>query len=140
MTTYNIVWFLIGIAGGLASIWVTRKLGIERLTFGFALLIAAIWYVGFGVIAGKGLDELWPQAIAGLFFAYCGIEGIRGSFIYISIGWLVHILWDSFSFLVLNSTYAPDFTLPACASFDIVVGTYFYLRFRESIANQPSEV
>ena len=131
MTTYNVAWFLVGVGAALASILVTRKLGVERQTFGFALLIAAVWYVGFGVISGEGLEALWPQAMAGAFFAYCGIAGIRGSDIFISVGWLVHILWDSFSLFALNATYAPDFTLPACASFDIVVGAYFFLRSRQ---------
>lgn len=124
-------WMLFGALLATVLMWLGRQGNIhqERTVWGGALLVTALWYLGFALIANQGINVLWPQILAGGFFAFCAYRGTRDSFLYLSIGWFIHIIWDNISFLVLGAEYAPHLTLPACISFDIISGTYLFLRY-----------
>ena len=126
------LWVLFGLVGGAASIWVSRLLDRERLVFGGALVIAGVWYVAFGVHAGRDFEVLLPQILGGAFFALCGLAGIRYSVLFVSIGWLVHVGWDFASPVFSDVSYMPSWTVPACLGFDVLVGVYLFLRYRDA--------
>ena len=126
--SFFLTWLAIGVLTGFAFVWGGRQLNKEHLVFGISLLIAAIWYVGFGLFENIEGTRLIPQVLGGCFFGVCAVFGLRGSFRLLSIGWLLHLVWDSVSAVYLDATYVPEITLPGCVGFDSVVGIYLLLR------------
>ena len=126
------LWVLFGLVAGAAAIAVSRALDREKAIFGIALLVAGVWYVSFGLIAERPLDVLLPQVLGGGFFVLCALAGFRYSLLFLSLGWLVHVGWDFGSPLLSDVSYMPSWTAPACLGFDVLVGSYLFLRFRNA--------
>ena len=120
---------VVGFGFAVASIALARKLDAERIVFGWALIGAAFWYVGFGLYNGQTLSELTPQLVAGAVFVGLAILGLTKSITFIGIGWVLHIFWDYLGPL-LGEVAAPWWTAPACLGFDVVVGAYILARSR----------
>lgn len=133
---FFITWVLTGVAGSILMILAGKKLNIITQLFSCSLLIAAIWYLFFGIQLQINIQLLYPQMIAGLFFAFCAWRGWQGSLFFIGIGWLTHGVWDLISNTMLSATYVPDLTLPACLGFDLVSGLYFLY---QHIKHQPND-
>ena len=95
-------------------------------------MIAGVWYVTFGVLAGRLVEVLLPQILGGAFFSCCGLAGLSHSILFISVGWLVHVGWDFGSPLISHVSYMPSWTAPACLGFDVLVGVYLFLRHRDA--------
>ena len=138
------LWVIIGVVAAGLFIAIARALDQERLVFGSALMIAGVWYVSFGVLAGRDAAVLLPQILGGAVFLLCGLAGIRHSILFLSFGWLVHVGWDFGSPLFSDVSYMPSWTVPACLGFDLLVGGYLFLRFRggypisaQAAAGQP---
>ena len=129
----------IGSVGSVASILLARRLDAERLIFGWALVLAAFWYIGFGLINGQTISALLPQFAAGAVFLTLAVLGLRGSVVLIGIGWILHIFWD-FLGPFFGEVRAPWWTAPACLGFDVVVGTYLILRVRGFAPLSPEPV
>lgn len=125
-----VLWVVFGIAAGALSIGIARAMDQERAIFGAALIIAGAWYVAFGVHDGRNLNVLLPQILGGSFFVLCGLAGMRHSVLFLSLGWLFHAAWDFASPLISDVSYMPGWTAPACLGFDVLIGGYLFLRFR----------
>lgn len=127
--TMYVIATVVGMAGSVAAIAMARKLDAERKLFGWALVIAAFWYIGFGLFNGQTIAELAPQFAAGAVFIGVAILGFQRSIAYIGIGWVLHIFWDYLGPL-LGEVAAPWWTAPVCLGFDVIVGGYLLLRAR----------
>lgn len=128
---------VVGMVGSSAAIWVARRLDRERVIFGWALVLAAFWYVGFGVVAGQPLAAMASQLVAGAGFLVVAYLGLTRSLAYLGVGWILHIFWD-FLGPFAGEVVAPWWTAPACLGFDVIVGTYLLLRTR-GFAPLPQE-
>lgn len=132
------LWIIFGVASGLAAIWLSRVLKSEGLVFGTSLIIAAFWYLGFGILSGHTLTILAPQIIGSVFFFFCGIFGFRYTLI-LSVGWFAHIVWDVSSPMFSNVSYMPHWTVPACLGFDTLSGCYLFARYKDMYPHQRSD-
>ena len=120
---------MVGIAAAIAGIALSRRLDAERAIFGWALVIAAFWYIGFGVFHGQALSDLTPQLIAGAVFLALAVLGLTRSIAFTSAGWLLHVFWDYLG-PYFGEVIAPWWVAPACLGFDVVVGVYLLARYR----------
>ena len=124
---------MVGIAAAIAGIALSRRLDAERAIFGWALVIAAFWYIGFGVFHGQALSDLTPQLIAGAVFLALAVLGLTRSIAFTSAGWLLHVFWDYLG-PYFGEVIAPWWVAPACLGFDVVVGVYLLARYRGVVA------
>ena len=127
-----------GIACAIVGILVSRRIDAERLLFGWGLVIAAFWYIGFGLFYGQSIATLTPQFVAGAVFLALAILGLRKSIMFLSIGWAIHIFWDYLG-PAFGEVRAPWWTAPACLGFDVLAATYLFARYKGYLTIQPSE-
>ena len=120
---------MVGVAAAVAGIALSRRLNAEREIFGWALVIGAFWYIGFGVFHGHTLAELAPQLIAGAVFLGLAILGLAKSIVFTSVGWILHVFWDYLG-PHLGPVAGPWWVPPACLGFDVIVGVYLFARYR----------
>lgn len=120
---------IVGIAAAAAGIGLSRRLDAERAIFGWALVVAAFWYIGFGLFHGQALSELTPQFIAGAVFLVLAVLGLTRSIAFTSAGWLLHVFWDYLG-PYFGEVPTPWWVPPACLGFDVVVGVYLLARYR----------
>ncbi len=137
MTTALILWVLFGLATGAATIALARALDRERTLLGGLLVVLGIWYLLWGVADGRSFDVLLPQILGGVFFATCGVLGLRSSLVFLAIGWALHAGWDFASPLFSDVSYMPSWTAPACLGYDLLLGGYL---FRLSRQDAPEAV
>ena len=124
--------FLIEIVVGLVlavgfSLFLNRLPDRRRhLLLGISLVVAALIYVAFAVV-GLGLstsDTSWVMVELGGVVLYSAFAylGVRSSPVYLAIGWLLHIVWDT----VVHSgeAFVPAFYPAVCIGFDVAVAAY----------------
>jgi len=129
---YYFLWFCLGVllAVPLVILAESVKLNVMTHLMGVSLVIAAIIYIGFALVWGDTpwlFIELSGVVVYGLFY----FLAVRFSAIWLSVGWLLHPIWDVV--LHLNgpgSHLAPEWYAVACLSFDIVVAAYIFRRLR----------
>ena len=119
---------VVGVLAAVAGIALSRRLDAERAIFGWALVIAAFWYIGFGVFHGQSVADLMPQLIAGAVFLALAVLGLTRSIAFTSAGWILHVFWDYLG-PHLGEVMTPWWVAPACLGFDVVVGVYLLARY-----------
>ena len=119
----------VGFIGAICAIAIARRLDAEQRMFGWCLIIAAFWYIGFGLANGQSTAALTPQFAAAALFLALAVLGLRKSMVFTGVGWVLHIFWDYLGPL-LGEVAAPWWTAPACLGFDVVVGEYVLARSR----------
>lgn len=125
-------WVLFGLVTAGLLAWVCHRLDRDREILGISLILLGGWYLVFGVTAGQGVQVLLPQAAGGLFFAACGLAGLKYSLLFLSMGWSLHAAWDIASPLFSDVSYMPHWTAPACLGFDLLLGTYIFAKWRHA--------
>ena len=120
---------VVGVAGAVLLIALSRRLDAERVVFGWALVIAAFWYIGVGLLYGQALSDLAHQFIAGAVFLVLAVLGLTGSVVFTSVGWILHVFWDYLG-PCFGEVAGPWWVPPACLGFDVVVGVYLFARYR----------
>ena len=120
---------VVGVIGAILLIALSRRQDAEQVIFGCALVIAAFWYIGFGLYGGQGVSDLAAQFIAGAVFLVLAVLGLTRSILFTSAGWILHIFWDYLG-PYFGPVAAPWWTAPACLGFDVVVGAYLFARYR----------
>lgn len=121
-----IVWIILGI--GLALLFIAyarrQKLMSERRAYAVGLVVAAVIYVGFGLVWG---NLSWISIEMGGVLAYgmAAWLGIRGSRLWLAAGWLLHVVWDLGLHLFGPGVHiVPEWYAYACLSFDLLVAAY----------------
>lgn len=94
----------------------------------FGLMIAALAYVVFVLVNGNGTQNL-PLELGGLiFFGLLIYLSKKYSLYFLSLGWALHIGWDSLLHSYTSTPYVPLHYIESCIGFDIVISVYiFYL-------------
>lgn len=131
---------LLGVALGIASIYLVRRINGEPWMYAYALLTLPIIYVmfalsdGYGEVAGKELLVGLPWIIAGialLWFKVPYATVIVGAF------WLIHAIYDVIHDDLFVNPGVPDWYPLACLGVDGVIGGYLLwlgLRDRNPVA------
>ena len=125
-------WVVFGLVTSGMLVAISRWLDRDRLILGSGLVLLGGWYLLFGVSAGHGFDVLWPQLLGGAFFVACGIAGLFLSLLFLSAGWTLHAFWDLASPMISDVSYMPHWTAPACLGFDLLIGAYLLVRWRNT--------
>ncbi len=116
--------FLIGAAGAVVFIAVTRAFGrFERALFAGGLLVAAIAYVGYGIVA-RSASELAFELAGSALFGALGALGLVYSMWFLAAGWAVHAAWDFIVPAFTDVSYMPTWYAAVCVGFDVVVAAY----------------
>jgi hypothetical protein len=134
MTAY-IIAFVAGIL--LSGLWIgaARRYPVwEKEIFGYTLVLAGVIYVFFGLIEGRAIGTMMPEALVGLGFIILATLGLRGSLLALGIGWALHGTWDYAAPMLLDVSYVPWFLEPSCIGYDFIVGVYLILRSRGKFA------
>ena len=129
---YYFLWFCLGVALAAPLLVVAERVKLNLMThlMGLSLVTAAIIYIGFALVWGDTpwlFIELSGVVVYGLFY----FLAVRFSAIWLSLGWLLHPIWDVV--LHLNGPglhIAPEWYAVAYLSFDIAVAAYIFIRLR----------
>jgi hypothetical protein len=98
----------------------------EKFSYALGLGIAAAIYVGFGLFSASSYWIL-IELVGLLIYLPFAILGVRFSGWFLSVGWLLHTLWDLF---LHGSTldFVPSWYPSVCLGFDIFVAVYICYR------------
>lgn len=127
-----IFWLAVGvIASAVLLKCVHHKSSEFRLKIlGYALIIAALIYVLFAILASNlawiGIESLGVL----LYGAFYILSKSRSSYL-LAVGWLLHPVWDvGFHLVGSGSNVAPEWYVIMCISFDITVACYLLAQVR----------
>lgn len=137
----DLIGLLLGVAFGVAAIFLVRRLNGEPWMYAYALLVLPFIYVVFAVvndapnIAGKEFVAGVPFIVAGialLWFKVPYATMIVGAF------WILHAIYDVVHDDIFINQHVPDWYPLACFGTDIVIGGYLlWLGVRE---RHPAQV
>ncbi|MCH7764498.1 MAG: hypothetical protein IIB95_12310 [Candidatus Marinimicrobia bacterium] len=120
---YVIIWLLAGLIAGYGYFKYASKthIGREKKAYRIGLVVAAAIYIFFAVLWG---DIYWIvlEILGVLGFGMLALLGKRISYYVVSMGWLLHILWDVALHLQGPGAHvAPAWYAISCASFDLLL-------------------
>lgn len=126
---------LVGIALGVASILLVRRLGNDTSPFAFALLLLPIIYVWFALVDGSGANAS-RELLAGLPWLLAGVAllwfKVPHATLIVGVFWLVHSIYDVVHDELFVNPGVPDWYPLACLGTDVVIGGYLvYVGLRE---------
>jgi hypothetical protein len=88
--------------------------------YGWALVVAALVYVGFALAAGT--NDWWATEVGGvLVFGALVVAGIRRYPYMLALGWALHVGWDTLLHTGLGTDFVPEWYVPLCVGFDLIV-------------------
>lgn len=117
----------IGVATGLATIALARRIRGEHWLYALSLIILPILYAGFAWLAGAaliGLQELavgLPYLLGGLLLAF---RRPRWAAAIVGALWLAHGGYDLVHPLLFDNPGVPSWYPAFCAGVDIAIGLY----------------
>lgn len=139
----SLIWFVVGLLAAVPLLLYAQRIS-QRATvklLGWALVIAALVYVGFAMYEG---DVFWLEieglgVIAYSLFYWQAVQRPPHALLWLAAGWLLHPLWDVGLHLAGPARHVvPDWYAVACLAFDLAVGVYCLNRARTaSVADQP---
>lgn len=134
-------WALGGGAAALVPLWLVKREArrrskthpqFEAQAWALFLFIAALIYVGFAVF--NGAEPQWIGIeLAGLAaYSLIAFVGAKKWPLLVGPGWLAHALWDQMVHPGGHPGFVPDWYVPLCLGFDVVVGVTLMttLRYR----------
>jgi len=129
---YYFLWCCLGVVLAMPLLILSERVKLNVMThlMGLSLVMAAIIYIGFALVWGDTqwlLIEFFGVVTYGVFY----LLAVRYSAIWLSVGWLLHPMWDVV--LHLNgpgSHVAPEWYAVACLSFDIAIAATIFRRLR----------
>ena len=119
---------VIGIVLALIPLLIIRKFFPDKqvVFWQFGLIIAAFAYVAFVLINGTDTQNL-PLEIGGLvLFSLLVFLSSKYSLYFLSLGWAMHIGWDSLLHSYVTTPYVPLHYIESCIGFDIVISGYIF--------------
>jgi len=97
----------------------------------FALVIAALIYVGFALIA-KQWDWLSIEFGGVILYSFFVFLSFKYSILFLALGWALHVLWDLLLHFNGSPGYVPEWYPGICLGFDLMVAGYLvWLFFRK---------
>ena len=128
-------WLLLGLVlGGIFITFAKKWQGGERQSLAIGLVIAAIIYVGFAIFFGAPPQWLFWETIGAIIYSAMAWLGWRRNPIWLAIGWGLHPLWDAGLHLAGDgATFAPEWYVLACISFDLLVAGYVLWQVRSGM-------
>jgi len=130
---YYFFWFCLGVVLAVPLLVLAERVKLNLMThlMGLSLVTAAIIYIGFALVWGDSqwlLIEFSGVVAYGIFY----LLALRFSAIWLSLGWLLHPVWDVMLHLKGPGLHiAPEWYAVACLSFDIVVAAYIFMRLKK---------
>ena len=129
----------IGVLSAAGSVYISKSIfsaKVEQIFFGLFLIPIAGFYLAF--TAHFGNQDAWQlESTAVAVFAVFGLVGVRVPFALV-VGYLLHGLWDAvheFNAHAGGSLVGPRQTTSVplaygffCATYDVLMATYFYTR------------
>lgn len=134
-TVVTMLWLLFGLilVAPLLYFADAKNLDDASRLLGKSLVVAAFVYVLFAVAWGG--DKYW-LAIEALGIAVYGLFywlSLRGSPLWLAVGWLAHPVWDvPLHLLGPGSHIVPEWYAVACVSFDAAVALYIICRVKRA--------
>ena len=127
-----IFWLAVGVVTSTVLIkYVHHKSSEARLKIlGYALIIAALIYVLFAVLAS---DLVWIgiESFGVLLYGAFFVASKNRSWYLLAVGWLLHPVWDvGLHLSASGSNVAPQWYVIMCISFDITVACYLLAQAR----------
>ena len=131
MTLMTVYWLLLGLVLGGALIAFVRLVPRrEQTILSIALVVAALDYAVFAFF-GAGTPWMLVELVGVAVFGAFAFLGIRRSPIWLATGWALHPVWDAGLHLNSNgASFAAEWYVIACISFDLLVAAYIVARFR----------
>lgn len=128
-------WLLLGLVGAIGFLVVARvKPEKELPTIGIGLVVTALIYVGFAVIADASSSWIATEILGVGIYGLLAVLGLRYSKWWLALGWILHPLWDiGLHFYKSGSVFTPTWYALACVSFDVLVAVYIVYEQVESI-------
>ena len=120
----TIIALAIGAAFSLALVGLARThpTGRERWVYALGLVLAALIYVGFGVVGGAGARWLAFESLGVILYGAAAWGGLRGRHWLLAAGWAAHVAWDvPFHLTGAGSEYTPHWYPWLCVSCDLVM-------------------
>ncbi|MEM8485342.1 MAG: DUF6010 family protein [Bacteroidota bacterium] len=129
-----VIFLLLGVvAGGIFLLYARAQGDLkERLVLASGLIVAAVIYIGFGLVLG---DVYWVgiEAAGVVFYTLFVIFAYRFHFWWLAIGWLLHVAWDvSLHLLGPGAHIAPAWYAVACIGFDVLMAGYILIYLSKS--------
>lgn len=133
---------LVGLAFGLASIVLVRRINGEPWMYAYALLVLPIVYVVFALVDGSG-DIAGKELVAGLPWLFAGIAllwfKVPYSTAIVGAFWLLHAIYDVAHDELFVNPGVPGWYPLACFGTDVVIGAYLlWLATRTQAASSMS--
>ena len=121
---------LVGALSCLAFVLVARRAGRKRelILYAFALVVAALMYVGFAVIGAAPGSWLVLESGGLALFSLVALLGLRISAWALVLGWAAHGVWDLLLHGVLEVGFVPEWYPIVCLGFDLFLAGYIALR------------
>lgn len=119
-----VIALLLGAALSLALVGLARTCPPrrERRVYGVGLVIAALIYVGFGVVGGASARWLALDSLGLFVYGTAAWGGLRGRPWLLAAGWAAHVAWDALLHLSgAGAEYTPRWYPWLCLSFDLVI-------------------
>ena len=120
----TVIALILGAAISLALVWLAHRYPPqrERRVYALGLVIAALIYVGFGVVGGDGARWLALESLGLLVYGAAAWGGLRGRPWLLAAGWAGHVALDVLLHLSgAGSEYTPLWYPWLCVSFDLVM-------------------
>lgn len=118
---------IVGVAFGLAYIFLARLLRVDRWLFALGLISLPVVYSVFALYAGQrlpaALELAWgiPYLVGGMLLP---LVRFRGSIALAGVLWLLHGGYDLLHGSLIGNAGVPDWYPVFCAAVDVVIGTY----------------
>ncbi len=130
---HQVLFLLLGVVWGGLFIWYARSQGDvnERLLLASGLVIAAVIYIGFGLVWG---NVYWVGIESGgvVFYTLFVILAYQHKYWWLAIGWLLHVGWDVALHLMGPGAHiAPAWYAVACIGFDVLMAGYILMFLRQ---------
>jgi len=109
--------------------------GIERNLYAGALIVAAAVYLAAALVIGSPVDIV-TEAAGMVLFAGLALLGLWSGPVWLSMGWLLHAVWDTVRSVGANALL-PLWYAQACLGFDLVIAAGIFWHF--SRAPQPDQ-
>lgn len=137
----DVLGLLLGIALGVASIFLVRRLNGEPWIYAYALLVLPFIYIVFAVLE-EAPNAAGKEFVAGLPFIFAGIALLwfKVPYATIMVGafWILHAFYDFVHDEIFINPGVPDWYPTACIGTDAVIGGYLlWLGLRDK---QPASV
>ena len=128
------VFLLYGAVGGVVTLLVARAVRrYSRVVLAGALMIAALFYVGFAYRGDAGTAWMLVEILGLLGYMGMAAAGVRGSAWWLVAGWTLHPVWDVALHLVgAGRAFTPLAYPVACISWDLIVAGGIVATIRSS--------